>query len=193
MIYSGEAFARRDFIYVADNSSFNINDPPYMIHNVQGTLDQKTVAPNATHADGTTEYDVHNLFGYTEERATYNMLSEVRQGERPFIIARSTFPGSGKYTNHWLGDNYSKWQYMYLSIPGVLQFQLFGIPMTGPDTCGFNGNSDEELCARWAELSAFYPFYRNHNTFGADPQGESLYLPQAIANISRILRMGHRC
>jgi alpha-glucosidase (family GH31 glycosyl hydrolase) len=37
-----------------------------------------------------------------------------------------------------LGDNYSKWQYMYLNIQGVLQFQIYQIPMVGADTCGFS-------------------------------------------------------
>ena len=102
-----------------------------------------------------------------EEKATHLALNSLHPGKRPFIISRSTFPSSGKWTGHWLGDNFSKWQYMHFNIQGTLQFQIFQIPFVGADTCGFMGNTDEELCNRWMQLSAFMPFYRNHNQRGA--------------------------
>jgi alpha-glucosidase len=68
------------------------------------------------------------------------------------------------------GDNYSLWAYMFFGIPQALSYSLFGIPMFGVDTCGFNGNTDMELCARWMQLSAFFPFYRNHNVLSAIDQ-----------------------
>lgn len=147
-----------------------IEYPPYVINNVQGALDVHAVSPNATHHGGTQEYDYHNLFGTQILNATYHALLNVFPGKRPFIIGRSTFAGSGKWSGHWGGDNTSLWAYMYFSISQALSFSLFGIPMFGVDTCGFNGNTDEELCNRWMQLSAFFPFYRNHNTLSAIPQ-----------------------
>ncbi|OQD81138.1 hypothetical protein PENANT_c029G01722 [Penicillium antarcticum] len=150
----------------------NINYPPYVLNHDQTGHDLAihAVSPNATHSDGVQEYDVHNLFGHQILNATYNGLRAVDEQKRPFIIGRSTFAGSGKWAGHWGGDNYSKWAYMFFSIPQALSFSLFGIPMFGVDTCGFSGNSDEELCNRWMQLSAFFPFYRNHNTLSANPQ-----------------------
>ncbi|KAI1787666.1 glycosyl hydrolases family 31-domain-containing protein [Ganoderma leucocontextum] len=161
----------------------NLNSPPYAIHNADGFLSTHTVSTNATHANGLVELDVHNMWGLMEEKATHRALLDIHPEKRPFIISRSTFPSSGKWTGHWLGDNISKWRYMYLSIQGVLQFQLYQIPFVGADTCGFQGNTDEELCNRWMQLSAFLPFYRNHNVRSALSQEP--YRWDSVANASR--------
>ncbi|KAK9416263.1 putative alpha-glucosidase [Seiridium unicorne] len=161
----------------------NINYPPYTINNAQGDLAVHAVSPNATHHGGALEYDFHNVFGHQILNATYHALLEVFPSKRPFIIGRSQFAGSGKWAGHWGGDNYSLWAFMFFSIPQALSFSLFGFPMFGVDTCGFSGNTDMELCARWMQLSAFFPFYRNHNVLSALSQEP--YRWSAVADASK--------
>ncbi|KAI7460361.1 putative alpha-glucosidase AgdA [Hortaea werneckii] len=165
----------------------HLSFPPYVLNSVQAghSLLKGTVAPNATHNDAsnTTEYAMHNLFGLQISNATYHALLDIFPGKRPFTVGRSVFAGSGRTTAHWGGDNTSTWGSMFLSISQALTFMMSGIPMFGPDVCGFAGNSDFQLCARWMEVGAFFPFYRNHNvksTLSQEP-----YIWSSVAEASR--------
>ncbi|CAM4428282.1 unnamed protein product [Leuciscus chuanchicus] len=85
---------------------------------------------------------------------------------RSMVFTHSSFPGVGKYAGHWLGDNGATWNDIKWAIPGMLEFNLFGIPYVGADICGFFLNSSEELCRCRMHVGAFYPFSRNHNAKG---------------------------
>ncbi|KAL8616022.1 hypothetical protein ACOMHN_014984 [Nucella lapillus] len=133
----------------------------------QKPLAEKTLCMNGVQGDRGQfkHYDVHSLYGWSQTPITLD-AARAATGERSVVISRSTFPGSGKYAGHWLGDNTSIWSHLADSIIGMLDFSLFGIPYIGADICGFFGNTTEELCLRWMQLGAFYPFSRNHNGIG---------------------------
>ncbi|CAG8722124.1 17135_t:CDS:2, partial [Cetraspora pellucida] len=165
--------------------TLNLNEPPYRIDNGDARLplDSLTLSMDARHANGLLEYDVHNLYGHMEAMTTWKVWNErMGKGKRPFIITRSTFAGTGRYAGHWTGDNSANWDDLYLSIPGILNFQIFGIPLVGADICGFNGRTTEELCLRWMQLGSFYPFMRQLKVLKNHIFGHRLL--QLLADIS---------
>jgi alpha-glucosidase (family GH31 glycosyl hydrolase) len=113
-------------------------NPAYKINNAgwEAPLILKTVSPDAQHFNKTLHYDLHNLYGHMESIMTRQSLLDISPKKRPFVLSRSTFPGTGVHAGHWTGDNWSSWEHLYLSIPSILSFQLFGIPLVGADICG---------------------------------------------------------
>uniref|UniRef100_A0A670IDX3 Maltase n=1 Tax=Podarcis muralis TaxID=64176 RepID=A0A670IDX3_PODMU len=169
------------------NSELNF---PVYIPNLLGRdvgLSSKTLCMQSQQflADGTPvrHYDVHNLYGWSQTKPTLDALQSAT-GERGIIIPRSTYPSSGKWAGHWLGDNFSRWDQLLKSIIGMMEFSLFGISYTGADICGFNEHTNYQMCARWMQLGAFYPFARNHNGIGYVRQ-DPVSFDRAFEDLSR--------
>ncbi|KAF9106869.1 hypothetical protein BGX27_008957 [Mortierella sp. AM989] len=161
------------------------NHPPYKINNnnEHADLEYRTISPDALHHGGVTEYDAHNLYGHMEAIATYNAIRSINPEKKPFVLSRSTFPGSGQFVSKWNGDNWSTEYDMKASIAGLLNFQFFGISMIGADIGGFGDAAKEELLIRWHQLGAFYPFMRNHNCITNPPQEP--YISKSLVEVSR--------
>jgi len=106
---------------------------------------------------------VHNLYGMSMDRATWEGLRRLRPNERPFLLTRSGYAGIQRYAAVWMGDNHSWWEHLLQSMPTCLGMGLCGVPFVGTDAGGFGGDTTPELLIRWTQLGAFTPFFRNHS------------------------------
>ncbi|PWA00097.1 hypothetical protein BB558_001309 [Smittium angustum] len=163
------------------NNTFLV--PKYTINNHQNEISEKGIDTISVHANGLIDYHVHNLYGHMMAQHTSKFLKTRRPNIKPFLLTRSTFAGSGAYADHWNGDNASNWDNLHVSISSMLDFGIFGIPFIGSDICGFNGNTTEQLCGRWTQVGAFYPFSRVHNAKGQISQ--ELYRWDSVAESAR--------
>jgi len=142
------------------------------------SLETKTSSLDAVHYGGILEYDVHELFSIMQSKVTFDyMLTKTKM---PFILSRSTSPGNGQYTAHWSGDNAARWAFLQYSIPGAFNFQIFGMPFVGSDICGFMRSTTPDLCIRWYQTGAFYPFARNHNNDMSRDQEPWVFLEKTL-------------
>ena len=69
----------------------------------------------------------------------------------------------GKFGTTYLGNIESTPMSMGYSVTSTMANNILGMPLSGADVCGSNGNTYAELCARWYVVAAFQPFSRNHN------------------------------
>jgi len=126
-------------------------------------LNTKSISIDAWHLGDILEVDAHNLYGVKEVAVTHEYFNDL--SKRTFIISRSQTTGMGKYGANWLGDNFSTYDYLAASLPGIMSMNIFGITLTGTDICGFIGDTEPDLCLRWTMVGAFFPFARNHNNY----------------------------
>ena len=167
-----------------------LENPPYYPA-VRKSLAFNTLCLTAQHQEYR-HYDVHNLYGWSETRATRAALRSLAPRNRTFVLTRSTFVGSGRWAAHWTGDVQSSWEHLLVSVSGILNMNLLGIPLVGADICGFEHDTDRELCIRWTQLGAFYPFSRNHNSLTQRAQEPSAWDEEAMGIMRDALLQRYR-
>ncbi|MGZ3183298.1 MAG: glycoside hydrolase family 31 protein [Telluria sp.] len=112
----------------------------------------------------TTHLEARNVYGLNMTRASYEGMKQAT-GQRPFILSRSGFAGTQRYSAMWTGDNQATDEHMLLGVRMLASMGLSGLPFTGMDIGGFMGNRNAGLYARWMEIGAFTPYFRNHSAY----------------------------
>lgn len=124
------------------------------------TLDGRAI--HRTDFGPKTHAEVHNIYASQMARASRAGALAARPRERPFLLSRDGFAGIQKQAAVWTGDNSSFWEHLGESIPMLLNLGLSGVPFCGADAGGFMEHCTGELLARWTQLAAFTPLFRNH-------------------------------
>ncbi|WP_347158828.1 glycoside hydrolase family 31 protein [Pontibacter chitinilyticus] len=109
----------------------------------------------------TTSKQGHNVYGLEMARTSYEG-ARATMNKRPFILTRAGYAGLQRYTAIWTGDNRSEDEHMLAGVRLLNSLGLSGVPFTGMDIGGFTGNPTVGLYARWIQLGAFIPYFRNH-------------------------------
>ncbi len=105
----------------------------------------------------------HNQYATLMAMGTVEGLLAAMPDQRTFVLSRAGSPGIQRYAANWLGDNCSRWEHLWMSIPMAMGFGVSGQPFVGADIGGFMENTSPELLVRWYQYGALTPFCRNHN------------------------------
>jgi alpha-glucosidase len=119
----------------------------------------------------TTHKQAHNVYGMQMARSSFEGMIEATN-KRPFNLTRAGYAGLQRYTAIWTGDNRSEDDHMLLGVRLLNSLGLSGVSFTGMDIGGFTGNPSVNLYARWIQIGAFNPYFRNHtavNTKSSEP------------------------
>lgn len=126
----------------------------------------------------------HNQYALLMAMGTVDGLRTAMPDLRTFVLSRAGFSGIQRYAANWLGDNFSRWDHLWMSLPMAMGLGLSGQPFVGADIGGFGSSTTPELFARWIECGALTPFCRNHNAAGNIDQYAWAF-GEAIENIAR--------
>ena len=91
------------------------------------SLNASHYASNAEDEPLNIEYNMHNLYGTMQSKATHEFMTTqpfIRSDRRPFVVSHSTFAGAGRWASHSLGHNHATWNDMKSSIPGVMSMNV---------------------------------------------------------------------
>lgn len=136
--------------------------------------------------------EAHNVYGLLQAQAGYESLSSYRSHRRPFIVSRAGWAGLQRYAWTWTGDIESSWAALRQTISTIVGLGLSGIPYSGSDIGGFQGNPTAELYLRWFQFSSFVTFCRTHSSNNVEHRSPWTYGEPTLSIIRQFLELRDR-
>ena len=161
----------------------DMNEPAlFSVAHVEGTMAGEenvgTIPDEARHdfeGHGADHAQMHNVYGAQMQRATHEGLAALAPHRRPFTITRAAYAGAQRFGTGWTGDNSATWDHLRLAAQTCLSLGVSGMPFVGADVGGFVGEPSGELLARWTQLGALTPLFRNHSAIDTPRQEPWLF------------------
>lgn len=169
----------------------DMNEPAAFI-----TSGDRSLPPRATQhfmeGRGGNHLEAHNIYGLMQAQAAYYSLCHHRPQQRPFIVSRAGWASLQRYAWTWTGDIECTWSALRQTISTVLGLGLSGIPYSGPDVGGFQGNPSSELYLRWFQMCSFVTFCRTHSANNVEDRTPWTYGEPTLSIIREFLQLRYQ-
>ncbi|MFH2127346.1 MAG: TIM-barrel domain-containing protein, partial [Pseudomonadota bacterium] len=140
----------------------------------------------------TTLAELHNAYALLEAQATHTGLVAAAPDRRPFILTRAGFAGIQRVAAVWTGDAHTSWESLRGTLPMLLGLGLSGVGLCGSDVGGYSGGPSPGLFARWMQLGAVSPFFRDHVNTDAPDQEPWAFGPEVEAISRAVIQERYR-
>ncbi|MFJ9040835.1 glycoside hydrolase family 31 protein [Streptomyces sp. NPDC102406] len=128
-------------------------------------------ARHALEGRGGDHREAHNVYALCMARSAYEALRELQPRERPFVLSHAGWVGMQRYGGAWSGNVGAGWSGLRASLSLVMGLGLCGVPYSGPDVGGLDGDASGELSLRWLQLGAYLPLLRTCSGVRAGRRG----------------------
>ncbi len=134
----------------------------------------EAIPEDAVFANGMRGREMHNMFPLLYNATYYEAFERSGHAGEMVCWGRSGWAGIQRYPVSWSGDMLCNFPSMACTLWSGLSFALSGIAFWSHDIGGFQGETNPELYARWAQWGLLCSHSRGHGTHDREPwsQGE---------------------
>ena len=134
----------------------------------------------------------HNQYALLMAMGTTEGLLEAMPNLRTFVLSRAGSAGIQRFAANWMGDNMSRFDHLWLSIPMGAGMSISGQSFVGSDIGGFGEDATPELFTRWIQYGALTPFARTHSMAGTIDQYAWAFGDEVLGCAREALKLRYR-